>query len=169
MNNELQKSIKQYESILINLTPGTTDYINNYYQLTECRKNFNGHLESMEVEVLQCRDNLVRWLFNVHNLVNVDTGKSQYSYDDFIKKIFAVELIDAYPIGIASQALSWTDDNFHRLSVQFTYQKYRVIYDGEYNLTEAATALFGAKAATLFDRAGQNVMDSIGNTIKKIF
>jgi len=52
----------------------------------KCRKNFNGHLESMEVEVLQCRDNLVRWLFNVHNLVNTDTGKPQYLYDEFIKK-----------------------------------------------------------------------------------
>ena len=122
-----------------------------------------------------------KWLESImpsdtNNLRYGKGSKSSYmtnikivQYDDFIKKIFAVELIDAYPIGIASQALSWTDDNFHRLSVQFTYQKYRVIYDGEYNLTEAATALFGAKAATLFDRAGQNVMDSIGNTIKKIF
>jgi hypothetical protein len=52
----------------------------------KCRKNFNKHLDSMEVEVLLTRDNLVRWLFNVHNLVNADTGKSQFSYDDFIKK-----------------------------------------------------------------------------------
>ena len=34
-------------------------------------------------------------------------------YDDFIKQIYAVELIDAFPIGISSQSLSWSDDNFH--------------------------------------------------------
>ena len=35
----------------------------------KCRKKFNKHLDSMEVEVLLGRDNLVRWLFNIHNLV----------------------------------------------------------------------------------------------------
>ncbi len=64
-------------------------------------------------------------------------------YDDFIKQIFAVELIDAFPIGVAPQALSWSDDTFHRLSVQFAYQRYRPIYEGTYDLAAAATALFG--------------------------
>lgn len=65
-------------------------------------------------------------------------------YDEFIRQIFAVELIDAFPIGVAPQALNWGDDSFHRLSVQFAYQKYRPIYEGTYNLAAAATALFGA-------------------------
>ena len=65
-------------------------------------------------------------------------------YDDFIKQIYAVELIDAFPIGIGPQSLNWADDGFHRLSVQFAYQKYRPIYDGTYNLAAAATALFGS-------------------------
>jgi len=65
-------------------------------------------------------------------------------YDDFIKQIYAVELIDAFPIGIAPQSLSWSDDGFHRLSVQFAYQKYRPIYEGTYDLAAAATALFGS-------------------------
>lgn len=68
-------------------------------------------------------------------------------YDDFIKQIYAIELIDAFPIGIAGQNLSWSDDNFHRLSVQFAYQKFNTIYDGKYDLETAATAIFGNYAA----------------------
>ena len=113
---------------------------------------------------------------DTHNLRYPRGDKTRYltnikivQYDDFIKKIFVVELIDAFPIGISPQALSWTEDNFHRLTISFAYQKYRVVYDGEYNLTEAATALFGVKAASLFDKAGQGVMDTIGNAVRKIF
>ncbi len=43
-------------------------------------------------------------------------------YDDFIKQIYAVELFDAFPIGIGAQTLSWSDDGFHRLTVRFSYQ-----------------------------------------------
>jgi len=70
-------------------------------------------------------------------------------YDDFIKQIFAVELIDAFPIGIAPQALSWGEDGFHRLSIQFAYQRYRVVYDGNYDIGAALTSLFGSAAARL--------------------
>ena len=70
-------------------------------------------------------------------------------YDDFIKQIYAVELIDAFPIGIASQALNWSEDGFHRLSIQFAYQKYNTIYEGTYDLAAAATALFGSAGARL--------------------
>ena len=90
-------------------------------------------------------------------------------YDDFIKRIFAVELVDAFPIGIASQALNWSEDNFHRLSVQFAYQKYNVIYEGSYDLVAAATSYFGAKGARIFDKAGQQVNNSIGNVFNRIF
>ena len=55
-------------------------------------------------------------------------------YDDYIKQIYAVELIDAFPTSIAAQSLSWSDDGFHRLSVTFAYQKYRPIYEGEYDI-----------------------------------
>ena len=65
-------------------------------------------------------------------------------YDDFIKQIYAVELIDAFPVGIAPQTLSWSEDGFHRLSVSFAYQRYRPIYEGTYDLAAAATALFGS-------------------------
>jgi hypothetical protein len=90
-------------------------------------------------------------------------------YDDFIKRIFAVELIDAFPIGIGAQSLSWSEDNFHRLAVSFAYQKYSVIYEGSYDLVEAATSYFGAKGARIFDKAGQQVNNSIGNVLNRIF
>jgi len=70
-------------------------------------------------------------------------------YDDFIKQIYAVELMDAYPIGISAQALSWSDDNFHRLQVQFAYQKYKPVYTGSYDIAAAATALFGVGLAKI--------------------
>jgi len=73
-------------------------------------------------------------------------------YDDFIKQIYAVELIDAFPIGIGPQSLNWADDGFHRLTVQFAYQKYRPIYDGTYNLAAAATALPAASPTTHWAR-----------------
>jgi hypothetical protein len=65
-------------------------------------------------------------------------------YDDFIKQIYAVELIDAFPIAVSPQTLSWADDNFHRLQITFAYQKYRTIYEGTYDLAAAATSLFGS-------------------------
>jgi hypothetical protein len=88
------------------------------------------------------KDNDTRYLTNIKII----------QYDDFIKQIYAVELIDAFPIAVAAQPLSWSDDNFHRLSVQFSYQKYRTIYEGQYDLAQAAASIFGSKAANLFDK-----------------
>jgi hypothetical protein len=82
-------------------------------------------------------------------------------YDDFIKKIFVIELRDAFPISIASQPLSWSEEGFHRVSVQFTYQKYRVVYSGSYDIAAAAAALFGTKAASFFDKAGQSISNAL--------
>lgn len=67
-------------------------------------------------------------------------------YDDFIKQIYAVQLIDAFPIGIAAQPLSWAEDNFHRLNVQFTYSYYKTLYTGSYDVVGAAAELLGATA-----------------------
>jgi len=83
------------------------------------------------------------------NTTRYTTNIKIIQYDDFIKQIYAVELIDAFPIGVAAQALNWSEDGFHRLSVQFAYQKYNTIYEGTYNLAAAATALFGAAGTRL--------------------
>ena len=99
-----------------------------------------------------------RWMEAIHpsdtNNLRFPKGQStrymtNIKNDDFIKQIYAVELIDAFPIGVAPQALSWGEDGFHRLQVQFAYQKLRVQYEGTYNLAAAATALFGAAGSRL--------------------
>jgi hypothetical protein len=68
-------------------------------------------------------------------------------YDDFIKQIYAVELIDAFPVIIAPQPLNWSDDGFHRLSVQFAYTSYKTIYEGAYDLAAATAALLGSSVS----------------------
>lgn len=107
--------------------------------------------------------------FQKDNETRYTTTIKIVQYDDFIKKIFAIELIDAFPISIAPQTLSWADDGFHRLGVQFAFQKYRVVYDGSYNLAEAATALFGTYGARLFDKGGRTISDAVGRQITRLF
>jgi hypothetical protein len=58
-------------------------------------------------------------------------------------------LFDAFPIGVSAQSLSWSDDNFHRLQVQFAYQKYKPVYTGSYDIAAAAAALFGVGLAKI--------------------
>jgi hypothetical protein len=70
-------------------------------------------------------------------------------YDDFIKQIYAVELLDAFPIGIAPQTLSWSEDGFHRLTIQFAYQRHRTIYEGTYDIGQTLTSLFGSAGSRL--------------------
>jgi hypothetical protein len=82
-------------------------------------------------------------------------------YDDFIKQIYAVELIDAFPISIASQPLNWSDDGFHRVSIQFAYQKFNTIYDSNYDIVAAAAALLG-------NSAGQKLVNPINNRIESL-
>jgi hypothetical protein len=82
-------------------------------------------------------------------------------YDDFIKQVYAIELIDAFPIGIGSQSLSWSEDNFHRLNVQFAFQKYRVIYEGQYDLVQAAISIFGNRAARWFDSTTGGILSPV--------
>ena len=121
-----------------------------------------------------------RWLEAIHpsdtnnlrfpkgNSTRYMTNITIVQYDDFIKKIYSVQLIDAFPIGVAAQPLNWSEDNFHRLSVQFAYQRYKVLYEGSYDLASAATALFGVKVAPFFDKAGNTINNSIGKVLGKV-
>lgn len=65
-------------------------------------------------------------------------------FDDFIRQIYAMELIDAYPISVAPQKLNWAEDDFHRLNVTFSYHKYRTIYNGTYDLGSAVSSVLGS-------------------------
>jgi len=89
-------------------------------------------------------------------------------YDEFIQQIFAVELIDAFPIGISPQTVSWGEDTFHRLTVQFAYQKYRVIYQGSYDVFAAATSLFGVRFAQYIDPKITGAYNTVGGAIENV-
>jgi len=78
-------------------------------------------------------------------------------YNDFVKQIYALELQDAFPIGITSQPVSWSEDGFHRLSVNFSYYKYRTIYDGKYDTNDILASLIGTGVA----RAQKEVFSKI--------
>tara|TARA_R110000868_G_scaffold109032_7_gene297072 strand:+ start:297 stop:866 length:570 start_codon:yes stop_codon:yes gene_type:complete len=53
-------------------------------------------------------------------LTNIEV--TQYDLQE--KPIYRAKLIDAFPLSIAPQQLSWADDAFQRLTVSFLYQKY---------------------------------------------
>lgn len=102
-----------------------------------------------------------KWLESIHpsdtNNFRFPKGeKSGYltnitviQYDDFIKQIYAVKLIDAFPTAIAPQALSWGEDGFHRLSITFAYQRFEPVFEGKYDVGAAITSVFGSAAARL--------------------
>lgn len=71
-------------------------------------------------------------------------------YNDDVKQIFGVTFKDAFPINIAAQQLNWGDDGFHRLSIQFAYQRYVPILDSKYDIGEILTSAVqgGAGAIT---------------------
>ena len=75
-------------------------------------------------------------------------------YNDDVTQIFGVRMIDAFPISIAAQQLSWGDDNFHRLAIQFAYQRYEALADSEVDIGEAVSNLAlgggGAIARAIF-------------------
>jgi len=91
-------------------------------------------------------------------------------YNDFFKQIYAVNLIDAFPKSITAQNLSWSEDGFHRLTVQFAYQKYQTIYKGGYDTGAIASALVGAGiAGTPTGKALQTLAKGTLAEIKQIF
>jgi len=78
-------------------------------------------------------------------------------FDEFVKQIYAVKIIDAFPTSIAPMQMSWSDDGFHKLTVSFAYQRYETIYKGSYNIGQAVASGFG----TVFDRFLGNFRNSI--------
>jgi len=64
-------------------------------------------------------------------------------YDDTAQEIYIIELQDAFPTSIAAQQMSWQDDGFLRLTVQFSYQFYKVIFQGGFNPSQQNLTTFG--------------------------
>ena len=105
---------------------------------------------------------------DTHNLRYAKGESTRYltnlkivQFDDFIKQIYAIELRDAFPVSIASQPLSWAEDNFHRVSVEFSFTKYNVIYEGQYDVVAAAAELLG-------NSAGQKLVKPINGAIERL-
>lgn len=115
---------------------------NDFYERKLFDQWIDAIMPSSTNNLRYARDDETRYLTNIKII----------QYDDFIKQIYAVELIDAFPIAVASQDLSWSDDGFHRLSIQFAYQTYKTLYEGKYDLVQAATSIFGVAGTRLFDR-----------------
>lgn len=58
----------------------------------KCRYNFKSHLDKYPLtdEILDDNVKVIKWLFNIHNKVNILTGKRAITYDEFIK-IYSVK------------------------------------------------------------------------------
>jgi hypothetical protein len=54
-----------------------------------CRNNYNNHLKKLPLtkNVLSCRNNLIRWGIDLHNVVNYQTGKKMLSYKEALQEI----------------------------------------------------------------------------------
>jgi hypothetical protein len=107
------------------------------------RKLFDRWMEA----IMPTDTNNLRFPKDDANRTRYMTNIKVVQYDEFIKQIYAVELIDAFPIGVAAQPLNWAEEGFHRLTIQFAYQRYKTIYNGNYNLAAAVTSIFGSVAA----------------------
>jgi hypothetical protein len=112
--------------------------------------------------------NNLRFANDNDNKTRYMTTLKVIQYNDFVKQIYAVDLIDAFPIGVASQQLSWSDDNIHRLSVQFAYQKYKPIYDGVYDTNAIFNALLGTVGSRVQSAAGSAVSNALGGITSRI-
>lgn len=85
----------------------------------------------------------VRYAKNQNYERQYTTDIAIVQYDEFVKQIYAVRLIDAFPISVGSMGLNWGDDGFHRLTTQFTYRKYEVVTNLQYDFPNASD-IFGA-------------------------
>lgn len=59
--------------------------IGEYLPCEKCRHNYTDHLQELPLtqNELSCRDNLVVWLFNLHNIVNKHLGKKEFTLKEF--------------------------------------------------------------------------------------
>ena len=53
----------------------------------KCARHYKQHIQDDPIEpALENRGKLVRWLIKIHNKVNQDLGKPQYTYDQVIEE-----------------------------------------------------------------------------------
>ena len=67
------------------------NYNNFFYSLQKvipcpkCRRHYSENLKKIPIR-LQSRDDLIRWLIDIHNAVNKSTNKPTMSYEDVYEK-----------------------------------------------------------------------------------
>ena len=115
--------------------PFTFICTNDFYE----RRLFDTWMESM----VPSDTHNVRYSKNILGESQYTTDIAIVQYDEFVKQIYAVKLIDAFPISISAMPLSWGEDGFHRLTTQFAYRKYEVITNLQYDFPNASD-IFGA-------------------------
>ena len=59
--------------------------IGQYLPCEKCRVNYKINIQTLPLtdSILSSRNNLIKWLFDLHNIVNKETGKTQLTYDKF--------------------------------------------------------------------------------------
>ena len=74
---EDKENIKNFFSSLKNVLP-----------CENCRVHFELNLKKhpLNNNVLSCKYNLINWLNDIHNEVNIRTGKKTYTYNELIKE-----------------------------------------------------------------------------------
>lgn len=78
-----EAAIKFYESLVIMLP------------CPICREHYGTHLTEMPVkDVVNNRDALINWVFNIHNKVNVQLGKKEITWEDYIKYMSKLAVLD---------------------------------------------------------------------------
>ena len=60
--------------------------VGNVLPCEKCQYHYKKHIEKHPLtnQILNSKDKLVRWLFDIHNEVNILTGKPKMEYDKFI-------------------------------------------------------------------------------------
>jgi len=59
----------------------------NFIPCEKCRINYQKHLEQIPLtdNIMNSRNELIKWLFDIHNIVNKETGKRELKFKEFIE------------------------------------------------------------------------------------
>ena len=62
--------------------------------------------------------------FDFNYKIDYTCSVDVFQLDEQHKTSYMITLVEAYPIQISPQPVTWADDNFQRLAVTFTYSKW---------------------------------------------
>lgn len=134
---------------------------NDFYE----RKFFDSWMDS----IIPRDTNNVRFKKGIDGTSGYISDISIIQFDDTIKQVYAVKLINAFPTSVNEMQLDWSSDGFHRLSVNFTFEYYRSINEPAFRLPaigDLATAGLSSLADKALNRTG--IGGSITSGLNKI-